>query len=746
MYWNEGRPNDGGRQVIVSVAADQAPADVIPPGFSARSQVQEYGGRCYAVAAGGVIFSNWADQRLWLVHDDRGAPSPLTPEPEMPRSERFADPIITPDGRWVICVHEHHEANGHVDNDIVAIPLDPPSPDQPPRIWQAGHDFYGAPRVSPDGTKLAWIAWDHPNMPWDHTELWVAQLTVDGALREPVRVRGDEGESITQPRWSPTGVLHYVSDQTGWWNLYDEAGTNLCPMDAEFGVPDWVFGNATYGFLPDGQLVALWTEAGQQRLGLVTGGKGEPLAAGPFSHFEELQPSPSGGIVAMAASPTSPPAVVGLDLNGGSEVLRRSREVPIDEDDVSTPRAVEFPTGGGETAHALFYPPRNAGFDGARRRASPADRDHPRRAHVVHRTRVQPVHPVLDHPRLRGGRRRLPGQYRLRPGLPPPARRGWGIVDVEDCARRGGMAGRSKVWSTAGGRLSEAGAPAGSPPWPPWPSPTASPPEPATTAWPTWSCSPGTPTSSSPGTSTAWSGPGREAADEYHRRSPIHHVDQITCPLILFQGLEDQIVPPGPVGADVRGAPRAGACPSPTWTFEGEQHGFRQAATIMAVAAAELAFYGRVFGFTPATGRHRQSLPWRSPTRTAAQPSSLMACLGQRCTASLHLGAQLLGRVLLEHVHEVVVANFEHLRGGGHAQGVALTKVVIDYYSHAGHHSAGCRTLAACSSYHTFLSPRWGSGRVRSTWSGPGRPKTWRRSSRTWVTEPSGCRRWPGAT
>ncbi len=597
MYWNEGRPNDGGRQVIVSVAADQAPADVIPPGFSARSQVQEYGGRCYAVAAGGVIFSNWADQRLWLVHDDRGAPSPLTPEPEMPRSERFADPIITPDGRWVICVHEHHEANGHVDNDIVAIPLDPPSPDQPPRIWQAGHDFYGAPRVSPDGTKLAWIAWDHPNMPWDHTELWVAQLTVDGALREPVRVRGDEGESITQPRWSPTGVLHYVSDQTGWWNLYDEAGTNLCPMDAEFGVPDWVFGNATYGFLPDGQLVALWTEAGQQRLGLVTGGKGEPLAAGPFSHFEELQPSPSGGIVALAASPTSPPAVVGLDLNGGSEVLRRSRQVPIAEDDVSTPRAVAFPTGGGETAHAWFYPPRNAGF------TAPAG-ELPPLIVIVHGGPTSSTAPVFNLSIqfwTTRGFAVADVDYRGSTGYGTAYRRrldgSWGIVDVEDCARV--VEWLAEEGLVDGGRAVIRGGSAG--------------------GFTTLAALAFTDGFAAGGSHFGVAdlellardthkfesryldrlvGPWPETADEYHRRSPIYHVDQITRPLILFQGLEDQVVPPEQSNLMYEALQRQDV-PVAYLTFDGEQHGFRQASTIIAVAQAELQFYGRVFGFAP---------------------------------------------------------------------------------------------------------------------------------------------------
>jgi dipeptidyl aminopeptidase/acylaminoacyl peptidase len=361
VYWNEGRPEEAGRQVIVSLRPGATPVEEIPAGFSARTQVHEYGGRCYALHGEALVFSNWADQRLWLRRPGE-EPVPLTPAPDRPRADRYADPVITPDGRWVICVHEHHADNGQVDNDLVAVPLDPPDPERPLRRLVAGPDFLASPRLAPDGSRLAWISWDLPHMPWDQSELWVGGWGPGPDIDGPRRVAGGPGESITQPRWSPAGILHYVSDRTGWWNLYDETGQALCPLEAEFGRPDWVFGESTYAFLPDGRLVAAWIVQGEDQLGFVSAGRGQPLDL-PFSTYSELQPA-EGSVFALAASPATPPAVVRLDLAGGVEVLRRSREVRLEPAAISTPDAVSFPTGAGEVAHALFYPPVNPGFRG----------------------------------------------------------------------------------------------------------------------------------------------------------------------------------------------------------------------------------------------------------------------------------------------------------------------------------------------------------------------------------------------
>ena len=222
-----------------------------------------------------------------------------------------------------------------------------------------------------------------------------------GVAGKPALVAGRARESITQPRWSPAGLLHYVSDRSGWWNLYDETGAGLCPLDAEFGGPDWVFGAATYAFLPDGRLVAAWTDQGRQQLGYIAGGRAEPRDL-PFSFYSELQPA-QGGVIALAASATTPLALVRLDLLGAVVVVQQSREVRIDPGAISTPDAVAFPTGGGEVAHAFVYPPRNPAFRGPDRGAAPARRDHSWRTDGEHGAGVRSVRPVLDHPGLRRG-------------------------------------------------------------------------------------------------------------------------------------------------------------------------------------------------------------------------------------------------------------------------------------------------------------------------------------------------------
>ncbi|HUE59576.1 MAG TPA: hypothetical protein VMO88_08345, partial [Acidimicrobiales bacterium] len=231
VSWVESRPAEGGREVIVSAPPGESPRDAIPAEFSARTRVHEYGGRCYAVRGNRLVFSNWSDQRLWRL-DGTSSPEPITPETAEAGSHRYADPIFTSDGRWVVCVRERHLPSGEVINDLVAV-----APDGcvEPRVLAEGHDFYSAPRFSPDGTRLAWLTWDLPDMPWDSTVLWAATVDGDCEIGVAETVAGGPGESITQPRWSPGGVLHYVSDRSGWWNLYGEDGTPLCAMDAEFG-------------------------------------------------------------------------------------------------------------------------------------------------------------------------------------------------------------------------------------------------------------------------------------------------------------------------------------------------------------------------------------------------------------------------------------------------------------------------------------------------------------------------------
>jgi dipeptidyl aminopeptidase/acylaminoacyl peptidase len=579
--------------VLVSAPIDgsEPPGDVIPAGLSVRTQVHEYGGRCFAVHDRTVVFSNWEDQRLWMI--DGGEPMPLTPEPQAPRGSRYADPVISPDGQHVICVRETH-ANGTVVNDLVSVSL---APDAAISVLAAGHDFYGSPRISPDGTRLCWVTWDLPEMPWDSTELWVADVAPGLTLGPPRRVAGGPGESVTQPRWSPAGVLHFVSDRSGWWNLYTESGQALCPLDSEFAAPDWVFGTTSYGFAPDGQLVATWSDDAGGRIGLITEGQAHPAGL-PFTSYTYVHPTGGGDVFCIAASPVTSPAIVRVNLDAASvEVVKASRQDVIGPGDLSQPVAVEFPTSGGATSHAWFYPPTNAEYSGP-----PGER--PPVVVILHGGPTASTTTVLNlavQYWTSRGFAVADVDYRGSSGYGRAYRRlldgAWGVADVEDCAAvvswldaqqladgaraviRGGSAGGfttlaaltfTDVFAAGASHFGVADLELLAKDTHKFESRYLD----------------------------GLVGPWPASAEIYQRRSPIHHVDGITSPLILFQGLEDMVVPPEQSQLMFDALSRRGI-PVAYMTFEGEQHGFRKAETIMTVMAAELAFYGRVLGFQP---------------------------------------------------------------------------------------------------------------------------------------------------
>lgn len=598
VYWVEGRPSEGGRQQLVRRSAGGAITDVLPDGFAVRTLVHEYGGRSYVVAdSGTVFFSNFTDQRLYRL-DPEAAPVALTGEPSPAMSVRFADPVVSPDGAWVVCVRERHLGTSALDvaNDVVCIPTDGSSD---PVVLAEGHDFFSAPRLSPDGASLCWLSWDHPNMPWDGTVLLVAPFA-EGRLVGPVEeVAGGPSESISQPRWSPDGTtLVFASDRTGWWNLYDREAAALCAMDAEFSGPDWVFGQSSFAFLPDGRLVAVCSKRKVDRLGVVVDGGFEELAGLPFTSLGSLAVAGDDAVVAIAASPVVGPSVVRIDLAAGSfEVLRASRETTVDEGYLSVPEPIEFPTEGGLTAHAFFYAPRNADF------SAPAG-ERPPLIVMSHGGPTGATDPVFDlglqYWTSRGfavvdvnygGSTGYGRAYRDR------LRGTWGIVDVDDCvnaarwlASEGRVDGDRMVirGGSAGGYTTLA----------------------ALTFRDVFAAG-----ASHFGVADAAAlaadthkfesryldgliGPYPEAADVYAERSPIHHTDRLDRPMILFQGLEDKVVPPEQAEMMAE-ALRAKGIPFAYVAFEGEQHGFRQAATIKRVAEAELWFYGRVLGFGP---------------------------------------------------------------------------------------------------------------------------------------------------
>jgi dipeptidyl aminopeptidase/acylaminoacyl peptidase len=603
VYWIEGRPTEGGRQVVCravpAAGGGRPPEDVTPPGWNVRTRVHEYGGGAYAVRNGTVFFSNFADQRLY--RQDPGAPPrPITPEPPTPAAHRYADPVATPDGSLLVCVRERHEG-GTVSNELVALPADGTGA---PLVLAAGRDFYATPRLSPDGRQLAWLEWDHPRMPWDGTELRLAELAGAGLVGEPTLVAGGPSESVFQPEWSPGGSLHLVSDRSGWWNLYRVDGRELvalAPAEEEFGTPQWVFAMSTYAFLTGGRVACRHGVGPLQRLGLL-GPDGERLfeVELPFSAYYPPQLHALGGRVAcIAGSPTRSAAVVVIDPSTGAvEVVRHSRDQEPDPGHLSQPRPIEFPTGGGRSAHALYYPPANQDFRGPAGERPPllvVSHGGPTAGvssdlHVGYQYFTSRGIAVVDVDY--GGSTGYGRAYRDR------LRGQWGIVDVEDCV----AAARYLVdqGEVDGERLAIRGGSAGG----------------YTTLCVLTFHDEFAAGASYFGVADAAAlardthkfesryldgliGPWPQAADVYRERSPIHFTERLSCPVILFQGLEDEVVPPAQAET-MAAALHAKGIPYAYLPFPGEQHGFRRAEHIQRALEAELYFYGRVFGFTPA--------------------------------------------------------------------------------------------------------------------------------------------------
>jgi dipeptidyl aminopeptidase/acylaminoacyl peptidase len=594
VYWVETRPAEGGRHVIVRRGPDGHTADRTPAPLNTRTRAHEYGGGAYAVAEGTLYFSNFADQRLYR-QDGDSPPRPLTPQGDL----RYADAVIDRHRGRIICIREDHTAGGEPVNAVVSLAADGSDAG---RVLASGSDFYSSPRLSPDSARLAWLTWNHPNMPWDGTELWVAEFNADGSLGVGERVAGGPDESIFQPEWSPDGVLHFVSDRTGWWNLYrrrtgrDEP---LCPRAAEFGRPQWLFGFSTYAFASAGQIVCTWLEQGAWRLGLLdTQARAlEPFEV-PYTEIDGLRAA-DGKAVFVAGSPAEVTAVVRLDLaTRRFEVLRRSSDTPLDPGYLSVPELIEFPTEDGRTAFGLYYPPRNRDF------AAPAG-ERPPLLVISHggptsstSTRLRPEvqywtsrgFAVLDvnyggsTGHGRDYRRRLDGR--------------WGIVDVDDCVNGARyLVGRGLA---DGNRLAIRGGSAGG----------------YTTLCALTFRDVFRAGASHFGVSDLEAlaqethkfesryldrliGPYPERQDLYRERSPIHFADRLSCPVILFQGLEDKVVLPNQAEMMVEALRRKGL-PVAYVPFAGEQHGFRRAENIKRALDAEFYFYSRVFGFTPA--------------------------------------------------------------------------------------------------------------------------------------------------
>lgn len=599
IYWLEGRPLEGGRYVVVRRSADGATTDITPREFNARTRVHEYGGGSYFVHGATVFFANFADQRLYR-QDPGQPPRPITPEPPTPAGLRYADGTTTPDGRLIVCVQEEHRPDGEVVNRLVALPSDGSAE---PTVIAAGYDFYSYPRISPDGTRLAWTCWDHPRMPWDGTELWVATLEADGTLRDEQRVAGGPEESIFQPAWSPQGTLHFVSDRTGWWNLYalrDGKTVALAPMEAEFGAPQWQFAQSLYTFLGDGRIAAIYSQGGIDHLAVIgEAGSFEPVSTRLTSMAAIKTAGTGDRVVLIGASAMEAPAVVIVDLETGDvDVLRHSVSDSVDPGYISQPRAIEFPTEGGLTAHALYYPPANKDFTGPESERPPLlvfshggpTGQTSSRLNLSIQFWTSRGFAVVDV--NYGGSTGYGRAYRER------LKGNWGIVDVADCVN----AARCLVdqGEVDGRRLAIRGGSAGG----------------YTTLSALAFADVFAAGASYYGVADAGAlardthkfesryldgllGPWPEAEDRYRERSALFHADQISSPLILFQGLEDRVVPPDQ-SETMMEALEARRIPCAYVAFEGEQHGFRRAENIQRSLEAELYFYSRVFGFQPA--------------------------------------------------------------------------------------------------------------------------------------------------
>ncbi len=593
LYWVEQRPTEGGRYVVVRRRGQGQPTDITPAGFNARTRVHEYGGGAYAVADGTVWFSNDSDQRLYR-QDDGGKPRPITPEAKM----RYGDGIVDLSGGRLICVREDHTtSDSQAVNTLVAIDLEG---EKQATVLARGNDFYSSPRLSPSGSHLAWLSWNHPNMPWDGTELWVAEIDENGGLRADRKVSGGEHESIFQPEWSKDGVLYFMSDRSNWWNLYRWRHQGVEPVlqiDAELATPQWVLGMSTYAFESEVRIVCQVRSGGLARLAIIDtqSGRLENIDTPYTAFMASIQVSASKALT-IAGGPTEPVQLIAVDIaTGRVDVVRRSAELPIDPAYLSVPETIEFPTTGGKTAHAFYYSPRNPHY-------VPAEGELPPLIVMAHGGPTGAVSNALNLEDQYwtsrgfgylavnyGGSSGFGREYRQR------LNRQWGVVDVDDCVNAArylvdrGRADPERVTITGG--------------------------------------SAGGYTVLRALTSTDFFragashfgisdlevfhrdthkfesmydqnlvGPWPEARDVYRERSAIHSVERITAPVILFQGLEDKIVPPNQAESIVAALKRK-RLPVAYVAFEGEQHGFRIAKNIKRSIDGELYFYSRVFGF-----------------------------------------------------------------------------------------------------------------------------------------------------
>ena len=595
-WWLEGRPDEGGRQVLVRRNLDGSVARLTPEGFNARTRVHEYGGGAYLVSGDLVIVSDFVSGRLHQVFAPEHL-AVLTPE----KAWRYADLVHDPAHNRLIAVREDHEeamvaSHGEWNNDLVSIDLTTGAVTP----ISEGADFYFAPRLSPDGATLAWLEWNHPNMPWDGTELHLAPVLADGSLGPSQIVAGSRTDWISQPRWSPDGVLHFVAEPAGWMNIFRLVNGNaeaVTDYEAEFAGPDWQFGYVTYAFMADGSILAIARSSGRDQLVKVrANGDLEPIDL-PYTEMAGLSVDGE-HVVLRAAGPDQPASVIDLDRDGTVAVLRQATPNLPEREDVSIAQHIEFPTTGGRMAYGNFYPPTSRSFVGPAGELPPlivtSHGGPTASAFSGFATGLQLFtsrgYAVLDVDY--GGSTGYGKDYRKRLELQ------WGIVDVDDCvagakylAEQGLVDGKRQAirGGSASGFTTLAAL--------------------AFTDQFDAGC-----TYFGIGDLRAFVkdthkfesrylvsmlGPWPEAKQVYLDRSPSLHAEQITSPVLVQQGAEDKIVPQSEAERIVdalfeRHVPHA------YLLYPGEDHGFRGREAIIRSFGAELSFYAQVFGFQPA--------------------------------------------------------------------------------------------------------------------------------------------------
>ncbi len=595
IYWLEKRPQEKGRNLIVGYFNERGIKNITPSPLNVRTKVHEYGGGAYTVAKETVYFSNYEDGRIYQQVLNK-QPQPLTNKLQ----QRYADIIVDRDRDRLICVCEDHSQNdAEAKNSIITIDLGTGKI----QTLIEGNDFYSSPRLSSDGQQLAWLSWNHPDMPWDSTYLWLAKIDARG-VSKPELVAGGEAESICEPKWHKDGRLYFASDRTNWWNIYrrnlNGSVEILHQMAAEFAYPHWVFGLSSSAFVGSDRLVCAYSTNGSWNLGVINlETKNFSEIKTRYTNISDVQSTESGFVVFIGGSPTEATAVIKLDLNTSQEqVLKQTGDLTIDLEYLSLPEAIAFPTTDDLTAYAWYYSPTNKDYTAPTNELPP----------LIVKSHGGPTAAASVDLNLRiqywtsrgfgyvdvnyGGsigygreyRRRLDGK--------------WGIVDIDDCVNAAKyLVNQGKVdenrlvitGSSAGGYTTLA----------------------ALTFRDTFKAG-----ASYYGVSDLeilakdthkfesryldrLIGKYPEDRAIYQERSPIHFTEQLDCPVIFFQGLKDEVVPPNQAEMMFE-AIKAKGLPVAYVSFEEETHGFRMSANIKKALDSEFYFYSRIFGFQPA--------------------------------------------------------------------------------------------------------------------------------------------------